>query len=334
VVQAAIARDLGLRQHLLDIDDAVGSRPLLEQALQLNSVLSMPILNAWQPAYLALARRGRLGGVQTILTGTGGDEWLTVAPELAADLIRRGAFVELTQFLGTLRRSFPQHPFDLARMTLWTSGLRPLASLALDRIMPRAYTEIRLKRMFGNDPSWVAPDRQLRAAQRQRAEIALASPVSQQGFYIRQMRSALDHPLVSWQLEEQHQLGQQVGVRFFRPFCDPDMVEMLYRTPPRILNQGGRTKGLVRGTIARRFPTLGFGEHRKLNATSFYRSIMLHEAPALASSATDFPALSRLGVVDGKAAGAAVREGIKRENRLFQRLFHIFSLEAWARFYA
>jgi asparagine synthetase B (glutamine-hydrolysing) len=333
VVQVAIARDLGLRHHLLDVDEAVGSRPLLEQALQLNSVLSMPILNAWRPAYLALARRGRLDGVQTILTGNGGDEWLTVAQHLAADLIRRGAFVELAQFLGTLRRSFSERPFDLARMTLWTFGLRPLASLALDRIMPKAHTASRLKRMLGNDPSWVAPDRQLRAAQRQRAEIALAFPVSQQGFYIRQMRSALDHPLVSWQLEEQHQLGQQTGVRFFHPFCDPDLVEMLYRTPPRILNQGGRTKGLVRGTIARRFPALGFGEHRKLNATSFYRSIMLHEAPALASTAIDFPALSRLGVVDGKAAGAAVREGIRRENRLFPRLFHIFSLEAWARFY-
>src|SRR5262249_35973435 len=146
---------------------------------------------------------------------------------------------------------------------------------------------------------------------------------------IQEMRSAIDHPVVSWQLEEQHQLGQQIGARFLRPFCDPDLVEMLYRTPPRILNQGRRLKGLVRSTLARRLPALGFGEHRKLNATSYYRSLMLHEAPALVSKAIDFPALSHLGVVDGKAASAAVLEGLRQEDRLFHRLFHIFSLEAW-----
>ena len=44
--------------------------------------------------------------MQTILTGQGGDEWLTVTPYLSADLMRRGAFVELAQFFGMLRRSF------------------------------------------------------------------------------------------------------------------------------------------------------------------------------------------------------------------------------------
>ena len=334
MVQAAVARDLGLRQHLLDMDEAVGSRPLLEQTLELNSAVSMPILNMWQPAYLALARRARLDGVRTILTGQGGDEWLTVAPHLAADLIRRGAFVELAQFLGTQRRSFSQHPFDLARMTLWTYGVRPLASLALGRIMPKAYNASRVQRTLGRDPSWVTPDQELRAEQRQRVEIALASSVPRQGFYFRQVRLALDHPLVSWQLEEHHQLGQRIGVRFLYPFCDPDLVEMLYRTPPRILNQGGRTKGLVRSTVARRFPALGFEGHRKVHANSFYRSLMLREAPALASKAIDFPALSRLGIVDGKAASAAAREGLRRGGRLFQRFLHIFTLEVWARFHA
>jgi asparagine synthase (glutamine-hydrolysing) len=330
-VQATVARDLGLRQHLLDMDEAVGSRPLLEQTLELNSAVSMPILNVWQPAYLALARRARLDSVRTILSGHGGDEWLTVAPQLAADLIRRGAFVELVLLLRAQRRSFSQHPFDLARMTLWTCGVRPLASLALDRIMPKAYKASRVERTLGRDPSWVTPDRELRAEQRRRAEFMLASPVPQQGFYFRQMRSALDHPLVSWELEEQHQLGQRIGVRFLHPFSDPDLVELLYRTPPRILNQGGRTKSIVRGTVARRFPALGFEGHRKVHATAFYRSLMFREAPALASKAIDFPALSRLGIVDGKAASAAVREGLRQEDRLFQRFFQVFNLEVWAR---
>ena len=80
------------------------------KSLALNHEFAAPLLNTWQPAYLALARRARLDGVRTILTGEGGDEWLTVTPYLSADLIRRGALVELAQFFGTLLRSYSVAP--------------------------------------------------------------------------------------------------------------------------------------------------------------------------------------------------------------------------------
>jgi asparagine synthase (glutamine-hydrolysing) len=101
--QAAVARHLGLRQILLGFDEALGSRPLLRQTLELSAKAAAPILGAWQPAYLALLRRARLDGVRTILTGDGGDDWLNVTSYYAADLIRRGAVLELVEFLGTLR---------------------------------------------------------------------------------------------------------------------------------------------------------------------------------------------------------------------------------------
>ena len=238
------------------------------------------------------------------------------------------------QFLGTLSRSFAHHPFDMARRTLWTFGLRPLASLALHHIAPKAHKASRLARVLGSDPFWASPERELRAEQRRRADAALTSPLPAQGFYLREMRSALDHPLVSMKSEEQYQLGKRIGIRFLHPFSDPDLVEMLYRIPPRLLNQGGRTKGLVRGTVARRFPGLGFEGQRKVEATSFYRSLILHEGPALANAAIDFPALSGLGIVDGKAASAAVREGLNQHSKAFFRFFHILNLEMWTRAYA
>src|SRR5262249_8921944 len=115
LVQAAVARDLGLRQHLVSLHDAVGSRPLLEQTLKLSRETAAPILNSWLPAYLALARRAKLDGVRTILTGRGGDEWLCVSPYLSADLMRRGAFLELANLFDTLRRSYQVQPLALAR---------------------------------------------------------------------------------------------------------------------------------------------------------------------------------------------------------------------------
>jgi asparagine synthetase B (glutamine-hydrolysing) len=331
VIQTAIAKDLGLRHILLDMHEALGFRPLLEQALELNSALSAPLLNTWQPAYLALVERGRPHGVQTILTGHGGDEWLTVSPYLAADLIRRGSFVELVQFLGTLKRSFTGGA--IVRNALLKFGLRPLASTMINRLMPRAHNASRTKRILASDPTWVAPDQEVRAEQRRRVEVALASTsLPQQSFYFSELRTALDHPLVSWECEEQYEVGKQIGVRFLHPFTDLDLVEMLYRTPPHVLNRGGRTKGLVRGTVARRFPSLGFEGHRKVEATSFYQSIIFREGPALADAAIDFPALSRLSVVDGTAVSAAVRGGL-RQRHMFVRLFNILALEMWARKY-
>src|SRR5262249_42891734 len=160
--------------------------------------------------------------------------WLTVTPFLAADLIARGAFIELANFFQTLLRSHKLGAFVLARNSLWRCGLRPLGGRLLQRIAPRSRRTSRLKRLLAGDADWIAPDSGLRLEQRRRAESALSDP-HPQGFYVSELQLSLDHSLVSWESEEQHELGRQVGVSFSHPFQDPDLVEMLYRTPPRIL---------------------------------------------------------------------------------------------------
>src|SRR5262249_17772339 len=140
----------------------------------------------------------------------------------------------------------------VARCTLWTRGVRPLVALALHRLMPEVHQASRRKRLLAGDPSWVAPDHTLRAEQRDRADGALPDPDPPHGFYMREQRNSLDHVVNSWDAEEQYEWGKQIGVRLLHPFFDADVVEMLYRTPPRVLNDGGRTKGLVRQTLVRR----------------------------------------------------------------------------------
>jgi asparagine synthetase B (glutamine-hydrolysing) len=325
--QAAVARDLGLRQHLLGFDEALGSRPLLEQSLELNKTLAAPLLNPWLPPYLALMRCARLDGVQTILTGQGGDEWLCVTQYLAADLIRRGSLIELAQLFNTFRRSYPLPLLPLIRATFWTRGLRPLVALALHRLMPEARRASRLKRRLAADPVWVSPDRELRAEQRRRAEVTLTNPDPAHGFYERELRATAQHG--HWETEEQHEIGRRLGVRFLRPFLDPDVVEMLYRMPPRILNEGGRSKGPLRRMLARRFPALGLERQRKVVASPFYRSLLLRDGPALADKAGNFPALSALGVVDGRATRAFVCEALKHPGPQLERSWVPVNLEMW-----
>jgi asparagine synthase (glutamine-hydrolysing) len=332
--QSAVAHDLGLRQLLLGFDEAIGSRPALQQTLELTAKAAAPILNAWQPAYLALAHRARLDGVRTILTGEGGDEWLTVTPFHAADLIRRGAVLELAEFWDTLRRSYQINPFALVRHVVWRCGLWPLGGMMLHRLFPEAHDAGRLKRRLAGDPAWLAPEPDLRVEHRHRAAQAMARSDPPDGFYIRELRTGLDHTLISWAAEEQYEQGRQIGIRFLHPFSDPDLIEMLYRTPPRLLNAGGRTKGLVRRTMAKRFPGLRLERQRKVLATSFFQALLLQEGPALAGLAGDFPALSGLGIVDGAALAALIRQELRRPGPRLRHIWHPINLEIWVRAYS
>jgi asparagine synthase (glutamine-hydrolysing) len=327
--QQAIASHLGLPQTLLGFEEALGSRPLFQQALEISAKASAPLMNAWQPAYLELGRRARLEGVQTILTGEGGDEWLSITPYLAADLIGRGALWELAELVGAMKRSFKLPTVQFMQLVIWRCGLLPLLGRTHYRLRPLAHEAGRLDRLVAGDPTWLSGN--LRNEQRYRAEDALVSADPLRGFYLRELRTGLDHALISWEAEERHEFGREIGVRFQHPFADPDVVELLYRTPPRILNKGGRSKGLVRQTLAQRFPGLGLDRQRKVLAISFFRSLLRREAPTLLDLAGNFPALSELDIVNGTALQAAVRLELSKPNANLWRIWGPINLEMWAR---
>jgi Asparagine synthase len=83
--------------------------------------------------------------------------------------------------------------------------------------------------------------------------------------------------LSSRRLEELFEQGRRLGLRVLQPFWDAALVEFLYRMPPKFLNRGSRSKGLVRETVARLFPRLGFETQRKVTASRFGRSLIVEE---------------------------------------------------------
>jgi len=133
--------------------------------------------------------------------------------------------------------------------------------------------------------------------------------------------------------EEYFEQGRRLGVRILHPYWDSDLVDLLYRTPPHVLSQGGRAKGLVRATIARRFPNLGFERQKKVHATNFYWRTMQAEGPAawntLGNRATT---LERLGVLDAKLHMATMEDLFagKRPQESY-RIWNTLHLEGWAR---
>jgi asparagine synthetase B (glutamine-hydrolysing) len=325
--QTAIAEALGLPLHFVRFDEAIGaSDGILRAALRLNGHLGGPVLNTWYPVYYSLAKIGAEQSVQTIMTGNGGDEWLGVSPLLAADLIRRGRLGQLVRFMRTWQRSYNPDRLPLLKNALWTFGLRPIGSMMLHRAAPEAWHRSRVGRAMRRDPAWVAPDPALRADQRRRLPRDMVSPDPPLGFYMQDGRTAFDHTLVSWELEEQYDMGRRAGVWFQHPYWDADLIDMLYKTTPDDLNAGGRSKGLVRGTLARRFPALGLQRRRKVGAGTFYRSLLAAQGPAVA--ARDYPALASLGVIDERAAKAGIQQ-VFAENRELYRAWELVNLETW-----
>ena len=264
---------------MLEWDSAVGSEGVIARAVELSSSLPAPLLNFWMPAYDGLALSGRERGCEVILTGAGGDEWLGVTPFYAADLLRWGSIRGLRRLYAEQRRSYPVTRLAYARNVVWRYGARPVLGSAvktwLDRAAPSLIERVRLRRLAHSTPTWIAPDPSLQAEilRREREVLEREAALRKQRpqldrrfprFYIEQGRSAFDHVLVAMEMEETFEQGRRLQMRLRAPYWDSELLSYLYRTPPELLNRGGWSKGLVRESVARRFPAFGFERQRKV----------------------------------------------------------------------
>jgi hypothetical protein len=215
---------------------------------------------------------------------------------------------------------------------VWTFGIRPLLSSAVGAIAPEWWRQDRERRLVASTPAWLAPDRRLRASMDARAGRNVADSNPPNGFYRRDTRTALDHPLMAIELEEHFELGRRLGQRILHPYWDVDLVDLLLRTPPPELNQGGRAKGIVRGMLARRFPDLGFERHKKVTATSFYHRILLDEGPEILRAQGGPRELSRLEIVDREVLESTLQTLFAgSQPQQLYRIWDVLGLEAWLR---
>jgi asparagine synthetase B (glutamine-hydrolysing) len=348
-LQRSVAAQLGMPQILLPFRDAVGGRGLLSAAMEMSGHWQAPLQNVWNPAYFRLALQAKSEGCDTILTGSGGDEWLGVDPILAADLIRRGDLIGLFSLLETYRRSFRLPLGPLARNVLWSNGFRPVMRSAWQhsrlrgashsmarRAFPQAYEARRQQQRqlaLAETPGWVAPDPALRRELDERWERRRARPQPSAGaFYLRGAREFLDHPLTSMEFEEAYENGRRLGLRIRHPFWDPDLVQLLYRMPPQLLQQGGRSKGLVRGMLSRRFPGLGFEKQKKVVSLEFFRGLMLEEGAQVWKQIGGTSTLGDLGIVDAKQVDAEITQVLAgRDAAQSYRIWDFVAAEKWAR---
>ena len=324
-VQRDVARRLGLEQTILPVRGALGGRSLLESALEMSAERPAPMLNLWSPAYRYLALDARRRGREVILTGNGGDEWLEFPVKFAATLIRRGDILRLYRIWQSMQRSYPLSKSRVAWNLLWTFGTRPLLGSGgrafLQGVAPGVLRARRRRFLDRQTRGWIAPDAALRAQLYERQERALQP-----------RETSLDSPIIALELEEFFESGRQVGLRLLHPLWDPDLAAFLARTPIEVRILGGRSKALVRRSLARRFPGLGFEGHRKITGTDFYRSLLAEEGRQAWRRLGGARALAELEVVDRESLERNMDELLARANPTDHYvLWHVMSVEAWLR---
>jgi asparagine synthetase B (glutamine-hydrolysing) len=330
-IQRGVADALGLPHFLIGFFDAVGDRGMLAPALEMSRGWPAPLLSFWLPAYQRLGLEGRRRGCRTILTGGGGDEWLTVTPTYAADLLLALNLRGLYHLGQSHSRSFRMSRLQVARNLLWRFGARPVLTAGIGRAAPWAVRARRRRSLAQSTPDWVAPDPAFRRALNERVEITPNPPRG--GFYMSELRETLDHPLVSRQMEEVFENGRRIGARVLQPFLDADLVDFLYRVPPSLLNRGGYAKGLVREAVATRFPEHGFARKKKVSATGFSRPLLAAEGARIWGSMEGTPALVEAGIVDPDGVRRCIEEALAlgAQGGYGYRIWDVLSLEAWLR---
>ena len=340
-VQRSVAGHLGLEQIFLRLEDTVAGVGLIQAGIDINRGATLPMTHAWRPAYRALGDILGRQGCKVVIGGDGGDEWLTVAPEYMVDLIRKGDVAGIASTVSTVLKSYDLGRAQLAYNMLWTHGFRLLLASwgrsVLRRMAPARLARHRLAQLEARSPEWVVPDPDLQRQLRERMEawtdtsLNEPEPSGPYGFYLATFPHGFVHPLRSLDQEEVFASRRRNGLRELQPFWDPDLIQFLCRIHPRVLDRGGRTKGLVREQVAARFPGLGFERHKKVSASRYFSETVAAEAPLAWDRLGGVRTLARLGIVDARSAEAAARADVGQVIRSGNcRVWEMLTLEAWA----
>jgi hypothetical protein len=95
---------------------------------------------------------------------------------------------------------------------------------------------------------------------------------------------------------------------------------------------GGLTKGLVRDTISRRFPGLGFDRQKKIEITEFFSDLIRRDGERVWKRMGGAQALAALDLVNPARVDSFVRTAINsgKHRQTFQ-VWMLMSMESWLR---
>jgi asparagine synthase (glutamine-hydrolysing) len=335
-IQRVVAKRLGMPQLMTPLEDALGGTGLLPPALELSRNWPVPLLGIFSPAYFTLIEQAKARGSEVVMTGAGGDNWLAVTLDYAADRIIKLDFVSLARLWFMMQRSYRAPRYLLAKSIVWKYGLRnvliSLEQHSLKHAAPRALRRQIARHAEKSLPPWLVPDGDLRD---ELLEMSIAKRLELKpkpgDFYANEIRRGLDHPIQAVDLEEAYEKGRRLGVEVLMPYFDADLVDLLMRTHPRVLTKGNRSKSLVRESMARRVSGVGLERQKKITTGNFWPK-KLEEAARCWTELGGTRALGELGIVDADKLDAEVRQKLEnRQSAAVPFIWEILDHEAWVR---
>ncbi len=183
-------------------------------------------------------------GTRVLLTGMGGDDWLTGSFYQAADSLRQG---RIPAAFATARHASAHQKISLKK-SLWIYALRPLAPRTAVR-MVRAYRPLTLA-----CPAWIPKTLTDRTNLLERLHAA-ALPVEDRP------RSALHYFIAGYErgehsycMEAHGRLNSRFGVETRHPFHDQRLIEFAHGIPDELKLRGPVRKHVLRKAISDRVP--------------------------------------------------------------------------------
>lgn len=341
--QRELSAALGLPHVQLAYDAAAGSQGSFEAALEMTRSMPAPLAVFWRPALHRLAREARGLGCEVILAGDGADEWLSVNPIVAADLLRRVDLAGLHRLWRLYARSYHFTSREAARLVMWRHGVQPLLADIAARAArlggPGLAHRLRHRRALRDAamPAWLAPEPQLHGQLVERLEawwLGAAARTRGDGLYLADTRLRLDAAEKWFREEETFLCARRGGIAIREPFWDPALIACLVRVRPEARSAGGLAKALVRQPLARRFPGLGFEQQRKSNIGTAFLAALARDAAAVRRAMGDVPTLVSLGIVDGPQVRGLLDRLLAGGRGQLGWVWELFNLEAWCRAHA
>ena len=268
-IQRSVAEYLGIPLFSSHVYDWIGKDNTIERTIELAGCFPGPVDFWWAGANVGFHGFVASKGINRVLTGSGGDEWMGVHPAYAADLIRSASPVQLTKLLNANAVTGGFGWKGALRNIFWHEGVVTL-SRALGERWLKAPTKNREVKWNSPSQPWLFPDdaiaQQVAMVQKKRHMPALtASGAVPASFYRHALMHDWENPRMFWELERQFHLGRVNGMEYLHPYHDRDLVSFCNGLPADIFFQKGMNKSLIRPLVKRYCKGLLLDKQRKFN---------------------------------------------------------------------
>jgi asparagine synthetase B (glutamine-hydrolysing) len=330
--QDRVVQSLRMPHRVSTMTDWLGPRSLLSTTLEKVPALPGPTDIWWTGAYMGFYGTPATEGVRTLLTGSGGDEWLGVNRSHAADLLRR---MDVRGLLGFVRATVETEGYELGaalRQILWKNALRSLIGGLWMKVAPAHKEAYHRRRRAKLVPGWLCPDPRLGEELADAINVHVPELDDTKRFplnyYRHTFRFLWGNPLITYEFERQFHVTRLLGIRLLAPFHDREFVRYANRISPRAHLHTNRYKGLLRSLTERRLPGLGLGNQRKSGYTAKEDTTLedLRENLGPVSDQVGCKRLAELGIVDEQKL---VQEPMLASHQALVRRFIVLSCEKW-----